>query len=325
VLDAGERIKFLKNALGNGDVARDGVNIAFSCPNCNSNKQKKKLIVRIDTGQWHCWVCEIKGRAISSLLKQYAKESYHSWISNFENKEFRNDFIDDEQIKQEIVSIPTGLTIDEMRNSRDPDAMAILNYLESRGIDDDLAYRFRLLGCTSGRLRRRIVIPSFDSLGTINYWTARSIDKDAKVRYVNPKVDRKTIIFNEVDINWREEIVIVEGPFDLMKSTDNTVALLGSTLPQDSLLFKRIVENKTPVILALDSDALNKSHKIAKALYQYNIKVKFLELKDNIDIGDMTREDFASFKNNAYEWNPMNRLIYKINNISSGSFFRSQI
>jgi DNA primase len=162
-------------------------------------------------------------------------------------------------------------------------------------------------------------------VGNINYWTARAIDKDAKFRYVNPKIDRKTIIFNEVDVNWREEIVIVEGPFDLMKSTDNTVALLGSTLPQDSLLFKRIVENKTPVILALDNDALNKSHKIAKVLYQYNVKVKFLELKDSIDIGDMTREDFASFKTNAYEWNPLNRLIYKINSISSGSFFRSQV
>lgn len=323
MLDAGERIKFLKNAIGDGDVARDGVNIAFSCPSCNSNKQKKKLIVRIDTGQWHCWVCEIKGRSVASLLKQYFKFSYSSWVSNFENKEFRNDFIDDEQTKQEIVYIPDGLTIDEMRSSKDPDAIAIVNYLESRGIDDDLAYRFRLLGCTSGRLRRRVVIPSFDSTGNINYWTARSIDKDAKVRYVNPKIDRKTIIFNEVDINWREEVVIVEGPFDLMKSIDNTVALLGSTLPQDSLLFRRIVENKTPVILALDNDALNKSHKIARALYQYNIRVKFLELKDNIDIGDMTRENFESFKDNAYEWNPVNRLIYKINNISSGSFFRS--
>jgi DNA primase/ribosomal protein L37AE/L43A len=321
VLDAGDRIKFLKNVFGDGEVARDGINIAFSCPNCKTTKNKKKLIVRIDTGQWHCWVCETKGRSVPSLLKTYAKSYYQAWVSRFESAEFRKVFFDDENTRIEEIEIPDGLTIDELVVSKDPDAKAILNYLTQRGIDEDLSYRFRLIGCTKGRLRRRIVIPSFDSMGKINYWTARTIDKDSKVRYVNPKIDRKTIIFNEVDVDWKKEVLLVEGPFDLMKATDNTVALLGSTLPQDSLLFKRIIENNTPVILALDSDALSKSHKIARTLYQHNIKVKFLEIRGNIDIGEMSRSEFESFKKNAFEWHPVNRLIYKINNISSGSIF----
>jgi transcription elongation factor Elf1 len=321
VIDAGERIQFLKRALGDCEIARDGVNIAFWCPNCNSERAKRKLVVKIDTGQWHCWVCETKGGSVSSLLRKFSKQYYNDWLQNYERKEIRDRFLDDDVPKQEPIIIPDGYTIDQLSESIDPDAQAIVSYLYERGINEDLAYRKRILGVTNGRLRRRIVIPSFDFEGNLNYWTARSIDKDTKMRYVNPKVDRKTIIFNDVDIDWKKEITLVEGPFDMIKAGDNAVALLGSTLAQDSELFKKIINNQTPVLLALDNDALVKSHKIARALYQYNISVKFLELRNDRDVGDMSCEEFQEYKKQAYSWSPYNRLMFKINNIASGSMF----
>lgn len=319
MLDTGERIKFLKRVLGDCEIARDGVNIAFSCPNCKSDKAKKKLAIKIDTGQWHCWVCEIKGKTIPSLLRKYARPMYPEWLQTFENRDVRNIYVDDNVPAKEALELPDGLNIDELNRSSDPDAMAILTYLYKRGIDEDVAYRYRLSGITTGRYRRRVLIPSFDGAGELNYWTARSIDKDTRLRYVNPKIDRKSIIFNEVDIDWKKEITLVEGPFDLMKAGNNAVCLLGSTLPYDSLLFKRIIENKTDVIIALDSDAIVKSHKIAKTLYQYNIGVKFIELKGSEDIGDMNANEFIDLKKRAYSWNPIDRLTHKISGISSGS------
>ncbi len=319
MIDVGERLALLKRALGDCEVARDGVNIAFSCPACGSGKNKKKLAIKIDTGQWHCWVCEIKGRSVPSLLRKFATSLHREWCERFEKNAIRSNFIDDEKPKDEVVELPDALNIDELYESSDPDAQAIVNYLERRGIDADAAYRYRILGGISGRLRRRVVIPSFDSEGRINYWTARSIEPDAKYRYVNPKINRKSIIFNEVDIDWKKPLTLVEGPFDLFKAGENAVALLGSTLPQDSLLFRRIIENQTNVTLALDPDAIIKSHKIAKILYQYNISIKFIKIPVGIDVGDMSNEEFESLKKTATVWNPISGLIFKINNITTGS------
>ena len=63
------------------------------------------------------------------------------------------------------------------------------------------------------QLRRRVIIPSFDSEGFLNYFTARAIDESTR-KYVNPKVKRTDIIFNELNVDWKKELVIVEGPFD---------------------------------------------------------------------------------------------------------------
>ena len=70
---------------------------------------------------------------------------------------------------------------------------------------------------------------------------------------------KKQIIFNELNIKWDEELTIVEGPFDLTKSNFNTTCLLGSSLNESYELFKKIVKNKTPVLLGLDPDAMTKN------------------------------------------------------------------
>lgn len=319
MIDTGERIKFLKSFLGSCEASKDGINFSFSCPECDKDKEKKKLAIKIETGQWHCWVCEIKGKNVSSLIKKFYPQKYNEWCNKFEDHQ-RTSYANDIEKIEEKVQLPDGcLNIDELCSSSDPDAKAILHYLEERGISDDVAYHFRIMGCTSGRLRRRVVIPSFSKDGELNYWTSRIIDKDAKFKYINPKVDRFSIIFNEVDIDWKSEVTLVEGPFDMIKSCKNTVPLLGSTLNRNSLLFARIVENRTPITIALDKDAIEKSHKIAKNLYQYNVSIKFLEMESDRDIGDMEIGEYEKISPSAYEWNPMNRLLHKINSITSGS------
>ena len=78
-------------------------------------------------------------------------------------------------------------------------------------------------------------------------------------------------------------------------------AVLGSELSSDNRLFQKIIENKTPVVLALDRDALAKTFNIAKALLEYDIKVKLLDLnKDHQgDVGDLTRTEFNELLDRA--------------------------
>lgn len=317
MIDAAERIALLKKALGDADVGRDGVNVAFRCPGCGKNPEKKKLVVRIDNEKWHCWVCDTKGRSILGLLRKYAPSHAGEWRNRFtEDRRFH--FDNDETPVEEKVELPECLPVEALLKERDPDAKAILMYLESRNVDLDKAYRYRLCGGLRGKVRRRVVFPSFDSEGKINYWTARAIDK-VPHKYMNPRADRKKIVFNEVDVDWTREVTLVEGPFDLLNAGQNAIPLLGSVLMRDSLLLQRIVENQTPVTLALDSDMEKKSHDIAKMLYGYNIRVRIAELGDSKDVGEMTDSEFKLVVDAAVEWKPIDRLSFLIRGISSGS------
>ena len=164
-----------------------------------------------------------------------------------------------------------------------------------------------------------IIIPSFSEDGELNYFVARRIDDSPAMKYLNAKVPKKDVVFNELRICWDDELTIVEGPLDLVKCDDNATCLLGSQIREGHALFTQVVKNQTPVILALDPDAIEKTHKFAKNLASYGISVKILNTGDFDDVGDMSRADFLKAKKAARPWTEESRLFYMIDKIKSGS------
>ena len=163
-------------------------------------------------------------------------------------------------------------------------------------------------------------MPSFDIAGDLNYYVARKIDNDtSSMKYINAKIPKRDVIFNEMRISWKEELTIVEGPLDLVKCDDNATCLLGSEIREGYALFNQIVKNQTPVILALDSDAIEKTHKFAKLLTSYGVSVRIFDTGDFDDVGDMSKDDFLSAKLEATPWTEESRLFYMIDKIKSGS------
>jgi len=318
LIDINERIAFLRKALGKCAVGNDGVNISFYCPVCNNDKMK--LVVKVDDGRWHCWVCGTKGGSVVSLLRKFSQASLPEWKKRFEAVEERT-FIDEPVEKKEEVKVPDGFIMLAEYWGSDPDANAVLNYLRSRDVTESDMWRFRLGTSLTGRNRRRVIIPSFDSSGKINFWTSRTVDKDTQPRYLNPKADRREIVFNELDIDWNQELMVCEGPFDVIRADGNTTCLLGSTLTKNHALFAKITSNRTPVILALDDDAESKQHKIAKLLYEHDISVRILDTGDAKDVGEMNREEIRQARKDARPWSLNNRLQFLISTISSGSMF----
>jgi hypothetical protein len=151
---------------------------------------------------------------------------------------------------------------------------------------------------------------------------ARAIDDTAHRKYINAKVPKKTVIFNELNIDWKKELVLVEGPFDLIKATHNATCLLGSSLSVGSHLFKQITKNCTPVVLALDPDAILKTHDIAKKLADFGVPVGLVlpdAFGDMEDVGAMSKAKFKDLANNAVPWTPIQRIATKIGQIRSGS------
>ena len=96
----------------------------------------------------------------------------------------------------------------------------------------------------------------------------------------------------------------------------NATCLLGSELTEDYLLFQRICENGTPVILSLDRDAKSKELKAAKLLSKYNVQVKILEIPEEFeDVGEMPSGRFADLLGSAKLYSRIETLKGKISDL----------
>ena len=85
-------------------------------------------------------------------------------------------------------------------------------------------------------------------------------------------------------------------------------------------MFQEIIKNRTPVILCLDYDAIEKTQKIAKQLHEFCIPVKISQHKGK-DFGDMSKEEVEYYIKESKPYDNVDRLTYLIKNISSGSMF----
>tara|TARA_Y100000034_G_C6835157_1_gene377324 strand:+ start:106 stop:1077 length:972 start_codon:yes stop_codon:yes gene_type:complete len=317
------KLGFLSRVFGTPARSSDGINYAFKCPNCApSEGHKKKLVIKIDDDSYHCWVCDIKGRGLEKLLHRYVPVALEEYRANYcKNKNLKFDISDVDSVPEPL-EIKNFKLLALQKGSLDPDIRATLKYVASRGLSGRDLWYFKLGTATSGRFRRRVIIPSFDSEGSMNYYAARAIDDRAGRKYINARTPKKDIVFNELNINWKRELTLVEGPFDLIKCDENATCILGSSLGEKYALFQEIVRNQTPIILALDPDVVYKAHSIAKRLAEYGIPIRMLDMGKFNDVGEMSKQDFLSAKSSAHRWTGDDRLFYMIDSIKSGSVLK---
>lgn len=315
-----EKIKFIEKALGvstgyRGDNQKD---IAVKCPFCNSLGDKKKLSIRVADDLTHCWVCGFSARSLLPVLIKFSdREIVEEYKTKYLKYNEKYEFIE----KLEPVKLPTDFRLLALlQNSKDPDIKKCFSYLKDRGITEKELWRFKLGYSEISDYRGRIIIPSFDFDGNLNYLVARKIsDSIFGPKYINPKVRSSEIIFNEITINWKKELTLVEGAFDLIKVNENATCLLGSEINESGKLFNKILENNTPILLCLDSDMKLKSLDLIKKFESYGIQISGVDLGSYKDPGEMPINKFDEIKLNKINSSWENRLFEKINNIKSSS------
>lgn len=311
-------LSLLDDAFGSGAKTRDGVNYSVSCPSCDPQRRKKKLSIRLDDYRYHCWVCGLKGKNIWSFIKKtYPSLAHQIKAAKLLRKETFSDLYAEEEDQELTLDLPAGLS-PVLRSSKDPDKLSVKKYLTKRGISSKDICRWRILSCTVGKYKRHAVIPSFDESGNLNYFVARAVD-DITVKYRNAKIPKQDIIFNEIDIDWNQPVILVEGVFDAIKCPENTIPILGSTLSKSSKLYKKLIKHQTDVIIALDPDLPDKAFKIAKDIFEGGNNVWLCFAPPGKDMGDMTKHDALEAVINSKEYNPYMFITQKINSIQSGS------
>ena len=172
--------------------------------------------------------------------------------------------------------------------------------------------RWKIGYCSSGEYEGRVVFPSFNLNGNLNYFVGRSYIGDWR-RYINPSV-RSDVVFNHLMLDFLKPVIIVEGVIDAIKAGTNSVPLLGSTLSETSILFSEIVKNDTTVYLALDSDASKKTERLIKLFLKYDIELYVVDLQGTPyeDVGDMPKEEFERLKTEAEKLDAEKFLVNRI-------------
>jgi DNA primase len=236
---------------------------------------------------WHCWACDVRGTTIYSLFKQLKTD-----VSKF--TELKSLVKTSKSIKEtqvvSSVSLPNEyISLNNVNNSGIM-ARHALAYLKNRHVSKYDIIKYNIGYCKEGLYKNMIIIPTYDADGRLNYFTARSFEKEPYVKYRNPSASRD-IVPNEHLINWNIPIVICEGLFDAIAIKRNAIPLLGKNI-QSSLMKKIVTSVVDKIYIALDRDAIKQALKFCERLMAEGKEVYLVDLQDK-DPSEMGFENFT--------------------------------
>lgn len=262
-------IKGLSKTDGKGNLEINYINHVFKCWSCS------------ETHDTHGHL----GKLIDKFGSKKDKKMY---------KLIRPDkFEKKEKLYKKLVLPKEYKKFEEINSLHLPKKEAI-NYLNSRGITKEMIDKYQIGICMDGEYGGRIIIPSFDKKGVLNFFVSRSWNPKSKLKYKNPEAAKDFLIFNESLIDFKKDIYIVEGVFDSF-FLNNSIALLGKYI-NDNMWETLYTKAKKDIIICLDGDA----YVDAKNLYDklnggslYN-RVKLVKLPKDKDVCDL-RGDITAY------------------------------
>ncbi len=277
-----EEIKKLKSILDvilgeSKQELDDSMQLEYPCPCCiekygQGEIPKYNLSISISKCLFQCWKCtsedeDMKGSIIKlirkygneTLLNEYKKTIREIRESNFYKLNFSSDDfnIDTSIIERDEIRLPKSFK--RFEKGKD-DYKQQFKYLANRGLNWDIIDRYNI-GYTTRendeykKYSYRIIIPSYDEFGKLNYWVGRDyLPNGLRPKYSNPKAEKKEIIFNEDKIEWNADITLVEGAFDHIV-VPNSIPLLGKSLGTDyKLYWDLLTKANANINIFLDND-----------------------------------------------------------------------
>jgi DNA primase len=278
-------LQLLESVLGKGKPT-SGDNIAFFSPFVSHYKPKLEINIQTNhNGEnvWHCWISDKKGRSITTLFRQLnlPKEKFEQLSKIIESSKYRNVKTDDVKVVLQLPEEYRALWI----KKNTPDYKNAIHYLTNRGITTFDILKYRIGYCEQGEYSGKIIIPSYDADGQLNYFVSRAFYRADTQKHKNPKISKDIIGF-DLTINWSQPIVLCEGAFDAIAVKRNAIPLFGKII-QPALQRKIIEKRVRDIYICLDADALRKAIQIAERFMAEGLNVYFIELqdKDAADLG----------------------------------------
>ena len=297
--------------------AKNGFNehnleLEFPCPCCidrdgNGEARKHNLAVNLQKQVFQCWKCSSMGEpmkgSIIKLIRMYGNEELLSQYKDiirsihdselyklhFSDKDFN---IDTSIVTREDLKLPDTF---QYFDRTKPNHKTALKYLLDRGLNWDIIEKYKM-GYTlreelpeNRKYSYRVIIPSYNAVGELNYWVGRDFlpkdDRFNRTKYANPIAEKKEIIFNEEKVQWDADITLVEGPFDHIV-VPNSIPLLGKALGTDYKLYWELISRcNAKCNIFLDADAYQTVKEIYKLLNHGRLygKIRYIPVEGDED------------------------------------------
>jgi DNA primase len=265
----------------------------FNCSYCADEKggidNKYNLEVSFTLGKFHCWSCNSAG-SLSKLIKnkggKQLVEEYFRIINDIkENKYYDlNLFKDNGDVFEETyLKLPKTFRKIEISKCKDK---ALLTYLDKRKITQDIIDTYNIGKTTWDEedwgWRNRIIIPSYNAVGDLNYFIGRTYkENDKRPKYKNCDADKNLIVLHEDKIQWDADIYLVEGAIDCIYYP-NTISLMGKHLSKKMEVYNKLYDRANAnIIICLDGDTtINEVKRIYGVLDRGRLRgrIKYIRL-----------------------------------------------
>ena len=280
----------VESVLGKSNPTARG-NHAFHCAFCHHKNPKLEINLipnKKKENLWHCWVCDKKGKTLFGLFKALkVSANKRTQLKDILGTTEKYDIV----VSNTKVELPPEYKSLYNLTKSDIHARHALAYLKRRGVTTMDVLKYQIGYCEKGRYANKIIIPTYNVDGQLDYFVARSFEKEPSRKYDAPPSDKNIIGFENM-INWNIPIVLCEGAFDAIAIKRNAIPLFGKNISK-KLMQKLVTSEVKKVYLALDKDAIKSTYKIAEQLLDAGKKIFVINLDDK-DPADM---GFALFTN----------------------------
>lgn len=290
------------------------------CPFCG---RKGKFYVNIETGRWICFSgkCGERGKQIWTLVAkvegitvaQARAQSLRDGVTFRRRKSTplslaqrlaalrgEHDTAVDDQVRADLPDSFVPVFDPDRKGKR----WRVPKYIKARGFKKSTLRQF---GCgytpanqwyeVPGTERviyigQRLFIPVVSPTGYS--WTARDMRGDQRPKYLNaPGADHRRLIFGWDQVALESDVVLQEGPTDVMMSHQHglpALGLMGKVLNREqlALLFRKPA--RCSIIIMLDPEAEAEAHTIGLQVSARFENVYMAMLPAGVDPGSATRE-----------------------------------
>jgi len=264
--------------------------VNIQCPFCDDHSNH--LGIAIDTKKVHCWRCG--KHSLFDLIKEIdgIYSSHHVYRVL---KEFKGD-INDIIVKSTVKENKLASTFNFPKEFSKKFPPIAIDYLKSRNFVPVEYYinKYDLYwgGSIVGNFKYRIIFPVKVN-GSIVSFVGRDVTDILEPRYKNcPKVLSTIAIENtffNVDNCFGNKVILVEGPFDVMRIGDGCIGSFGIQLSDSQIKF--LSSNYDEVTIVFDSDAIEVAKFVANQIGPFLNKVRVIHLEKGFDPATLPDED----------------------------------
>ncbi|RLC29188.1 hypothetical protein DRH13_06085 [Candidatus Woesebacteria bacterium] len=270
--------------------------LGIECPFCPDGDHEKHLGVNLTSKVISCWRCGITGTVLK-LVRRLEHGSISEVIRRFTDGELPSFHIEE----------PSNLTVvnpELLEHSEDELDSLHRNWLESRKFDPEFIFEKYKLKCFGpiGRYKLRLFVPFYRNNYLITF-TTRDVTNLAKIPYVHcdkkdSVVDPKRYLYNIDTV--KDTALVVEGPTDVWRIGDGTVATMGIQHIVEQLYLLKIKQVRRLFLMYdFEKFAQDSAEKLAYAASTFIPEVEIYELSEG-DPADLTEQDVKSLRREIF-------------------------